>query len=849
MLPIRLEIKNFLAYRAPDPVRFDGIHLACLTGNNGAGKSSLLDAITWVLWGKARARRDEELVHLGQHDMYVQLDFEQEGTIYRVLRQRTRKSGGAGTLELFSIGDDGQLIPLTEPNMRATQARINRLLRLDHETFAHSAFLQQGRADAFTVKTPKERKQILSDILGLARWEDYEEAAKETLKQIDSDIQVYESRLQDIDLELQKEPQLQTELGHAEASQNEAQAALEIAEKSLAEVAHAESDLRAARERLAEIDGRIKERQAELKNTQAEIGRQHERIASYEAVVARRGDIEAGYNALQAAREADHALGDLLIQMSDLETQQHRLERELDAARAELTNELSACEAEIAAFERTIEMAQAEDLVDVQSEIASLHALDTQREELQAVIGQLEQERSGLVATNTHLREEMDTMKDRLEKLAVVSGATCPLCGQPLDEAHREELMTQVQAEGKQRGDTYRSNMARTKEIDALLTRNRTDIGKLVEDLKNLQPMIERAGVLQAGVDAASNAQAHLQAAQARAETLRAQLAQDDFAADVRQQLADLLARRESIGYDSDRHSAARQDLDTYREFEAQQTALNLALSALPDVQAALEGAQLRQERLDKAIAEEQTKRESVTVDIAGLEVLAKEQLAREEEVRKQRALERSAYQRLVNAQQELAALASQRERKLDLEARCQQRREDRALYDELREAFGKKGIPAMIIETAIPELETAANRLLARMTDGRMQLKMETQREKVTGGVIETLDIHIADELGTRSYETYSGGEAFRINFAIRVALSQLLARRAGAHLRTLFIDEGFGTQDEDGRNKLVEAITAIQGDFDMILVVTHIDDLRDSFPVHLVVTKTNDGSYVSVR
>ncbi|MDX2139936.1 MAG: SbcC/MukB-like Walker B domain-containing protein, partial [Chloroflexota bacterium] len=122
-------------------------------------------------------------------------------------------------------------------------------------------------------------------------------------------------------------------------------------------------------------------------------------------------------------------------------------------------------------------------------------------------------------------------------------------------------------------------------------------------------------------------------------------------------------------------------------------------------------------------------------------------------------------------------------------------------------------------------------------------------QREKITGGVAETLDIHISDEIGTRSYELYSGGEAFRINFALRVALSQLLSRRAGAQLRTLFIDEGFGTQDEDGRNKLVEAITAIQDDFHMILVVTHIDDLRDSFPVHLVVNKTSDGSYVSLR
>ena len=159
MLPIKLEIHNFLAYRAPDPVRFDGIHLACLTGSNGAGKSSLLDAITWALWGRARAKRDEDLIHLGQNDMSVQLDFEQEGTIYRVWRQRTRKSGSSGTLELFSIGADGELIALTEQNMRATQIKINRLLRLDHETFVHSAFLQQGRADAFTTKTPQERKK------------------------------------------------------------------------------------------------------------------------------------------------------------------------------------------------------------------------------------------------------------------------------------------------------------------------------------------------------------------------------------------------------------------------------------------------------------------------------------------------------------------------------------------------------------------------------------------------------------------------------------------------------------------------------------------------------------------
>ena len=183
------------------------------------------------------------------------------------------------------------------------------------------------------------------------------------------------------------------------------------------------------------------------------------------------------------------------------------------------------------------------------------------------------------------------------------------------------------------------------------------------------------------------------------------------------------------------------------------------------------------------------------------------------------------------------------------LEQRIEETRYEEALYKELALAFGKNGIPAMIIETAIPELESAANDLLKRMSDGRMALNFSTQREKKTGGMAETLDIQIADELGTRDYEMYSGGEAFRINFAIRVALSQMLARRAGAQLRTLFIDEGFGTQDNAGRDRLVEAITAIQDDFDLILAITHIDELRDNFPVHVVVEKTPSGSRVSVR
>jgi exonuclease SbcC len=149
-----------------------------------------------------------------------------------------------------------------------------------------------------------------------------------------------------------------------------------------------------------------------------------------------------------------------------------------------------------------------------------------------------------------------------------------------------------------------------------------------------------------------------------------------------------------------------------------------------------------------------------------------------------------------------------------------------------------------MIIETAVPELERYANELLTRISDGRLHVRIETQRETKAGDLREALDIIISDELGSRAYELYSGGEAFRINFAIRIGLSRLLAQRAGAQLRSLFIDEGFGTQDARGREQLVAAINSIQDDFALILVITHIEELKDAFPARIEVTKTAQGS-----
>ncbi|MGH2605305.1 MAG: AAA family ATPase, partial [Anaerolineales bacterium] len=182
MIPVELEVENFLAYRTPGPLRFDGVHVACLSGPNGAGKSALLEAMTWALWGRGRSHQPDDLIHQGQDEMAVRLTFDHEGARYRVIRQRHAGKRGTSLLELMVWDPASEAWRgLGEGALRETQAKITALLRLDYETFLNSALLAQGRADEFTTKTPSLRKQVLADILGLARWEQYEERAKERI--------------------------------------------------------------------------------------------------------------------------------------------------------------------------------------------------------------------------------------------------------------------------------------------------------------------------------------------------------------------------------------------------------------------------------------------------------------------------------------------------------------------------------------------------------------------------------------------------------------------------------------------------------------------------------------------
>jgi exonuclease SbcC len=585
----------------------------------------------------------------------------------------------------------------------------------------------------------------------------------------------------------------------------------------------------------------------------AEIGEQmaacQERLAEYEAVIRDKEPIELGFAALTAARQFHESLNEKLSQLVKLNERKGQLEATITEAKHALTLEQrlwSEKVRDLSSLAEKQETLEAE-LPKVLAELEHLAQRESEREAKQQEIGKLSNERASLKTRNEQIKSEIDSLKEK-SGLLQAAEAHCPLCGQELSERDRVRLEEQFTSEMAESDALYRANKARVEELTTQSRALEQEIEAIRRELLTKGTLQKQEATLEKSLAEAKAAAEEIVKQQEKLAELDERLASGKYAQAEHTELAELLGQIGELGYDPEAHEEVRRDLEVLSRFEEDQAKLKAALDRIDEERANLERLRKSKARWQENLAADLAKKEVLAQELTRLPELATRLEGKSKEVDELRGKEARARQVLGAARQKLDYcdyLAKEKGKKLKERRRVA---EEKAIYDELRLAFGKKGLQAMIIESAIPEIEDEANRLLARMTDGRMHVRFETQRETLKGDTVETLAINISDELGIRSYELYSGGESFRVNFAIRIALSKLLARRAGARLQTLVIDEGFGTQDAQGRERLVEAINSIREDFEKILVITHIEELKDAFPVRIDVFKTPQGSQVAI-
>lgn len=601
------------------------------------------------------------------------------------------------------------------------------------------------------------------------------------------------------------------------AAREEARRTVERLATQLADEARWQNDLRAAQNAAAELDSAL----AQL----AEARRQAE--AAAEMV----GDQRAGCRQLQDQAEQLKQRQAMLgagaetcpVCLSPLDAAGlHRVDEHYVAELQDLRERYTAAK-------RAAEAGEAQGAA-LKQEIAALEARCTTLR-VQAASAELLAHQVGQAALwHTELAAAQTTLDDLVGQLE--AGVI-----EPALQAERVAMLGEIAAQGDPATLAHERQMLneRLTELDA--------------QLRALDQVEGRLSVQRDALQAADAALVDLPAAEAVFAEVTQRISANDFAPEVRRRGREVEAAITALDYSDAAYEAVRERIQALTYWDAQQRELERAEERL----AADRTIVAQYEQLKQVAANELQR---LSRDDARLELALREFVRVEAQVTAQRHAMREAETELRSAQRDLgekqgylqaAERAARDLEEVQAEVRLHDAR--RSLFADLGEACGKKGVQAMLIETAIPQIEDEANRLLTRMTDNQMHLTLETQSETKKGDTVETLEIKIADALGTRVYDAFSGGEALRANFAVRIALSRLLARRAGARLETLVIDEGFGALDGLGRERMVEAITSVQDDFRRIIVITHIDELKDRFPATIEVSKTPLGSRWELR
>ena len=441
MVPLTLTLKNFLCYRGDIPtLDFRGIHLACLSGQNGHGKSALLDAITWSLWGKARAR-DDALIYYGADEMWVELEFKAREDRYRVSRRRTRPNGrgrsGSSDLQL-QIAKGDEYTPVTRNSLRETEAEVQRIIGMDYDTFINSAFLLQGRADEFTNRTPGQRKEVLGKLIGLGEYDVLQDRAKERSRERGAEASQAEGRLQHIQQQLARKPALQQERQTVaeQLALLEDQLKAKQTEKNAIRVRV--DGLRADKLALEELQQQASraEQQLDYQRKQAEAHQQ--RIDIYEVAIASRSVIEEGMQQLVALRDRHDGMNETRTAHDQLRTRESellltigqersRVEEQAKGLQKLIQHDLEPAVESLPSLERKLQQAQTE----LEQAAVRLQALDAKGAVLVTLtgdIGRLESEMKTVKAEGEQLREKQRMME------ASDGSSSCPLCGTPLQE-------------------------------------------------------------------------------------------------------------------------------------------------------------------------------------------------------------------------------------------------------------------------------------------------------------------------------------------------------------------------------------------------------------------------------
>ncbi len=794
MRPVTLEMVGFGAFRERTEVDFSNIELAAIVGQTGAGKSTIIDAVTFALYGSVprydRVNVVAPIVNQLSNEAKVSLTFEVRGQTYVAIRiVRRQKSDDptklrASTKEARLELHQGEEVITLAGNVKELDVAIEDLLGLDFSQFTRTIVLPQGEFAKFLRDEPAERQKLIRRLLNLDIFAKMGSTAREKMKELQAQVTAIESELERLN-------------GSA-------------SELTEAEIVTALDDLRVysekAKESLATINAQDLE-QSELADKITSINADLKRLNSVTQASFVPDSIE------------DSSAGELRLELEKLQEETEQAEKVRQRISLQLipSDELDEIRQQIATYDK---------LTAIDTELqATMLAHAKASENISKLSADLADAEAALKAVSAELEHAHKNELPQQLRSQLKTNANCMVCDQvvtelpkPLAVGDHAELKRSYDTQSKTvqacNAELY-SQRGRVEQLDSTIDSQQLQLQKLKEvaaDFDDYEILVKSLE---------TNTEMHQQLSEADHALSRLRKSQTELATSLRKAegaekalLASFVAIRDSVSTLSPpaiSDAGVLADWVTFTGWaETKMVGLNNSKEELE-----LESRELKN-KLNATVSE-------LLKDAKGVGVQAKSPL---EVIQLVQARERAL-------QLQQAEIERQTNEKVRLQGKVDTFKAEASEYKYIGDHLKANGFEGWLLEEVLSDVTMRATKLLLNLSQGQYSLE-------VMGRNFLIVDHNNADE--RRDVRTLSGGETFLASLALALALSESIIEHANgsdAALGSMFLDEGFGTLDTETLDTAAAAIEELASSGRMVCIITHVRELAERLPVKFEVTK----------
>ena len=771
-----LRLRNFRQH-ADTTVEFD-TGLTGIIGPNGSGKTTILEGIAWALYGMPAARGTREGIRSlrapARAGVKVELEFELAGHRYRVVRSLS-------SAELYL---DGAQAPIAN-SISGVSELLRRRLGMSQQEFFKTYFTGQKELSVMAAMGPAERAQFLSRVLGYERLRSAQVLVRDRRNVIRGEAQGMEAAMPEADVVARLLAESTARLADAEGRAREALKRLKRAHAMVGELEPRWLAAQKERDAMQELASELRLRESQEAACQRDATRLEEELAEI----------------AEARKEVARIKSELSVH-KDLETQLQQMQSlfEQDARRQALRRNRAEIEAELSRLrDRAARVA-----VDP----SRVEAAEREREETRREQGEVESRIEALRTEWVRDRQEAETkrqdflaqhddIKKQREQIANLGpDGPCPICTRPLADHFREVL----------------------DDLDGRLNEivvNGRYYAKRLDQLKAIpEPLAAldvKARELRARFEDRTKA--------VTSAKLRAQESQQ-VAADIaarEERLAAISAEIDTIpsGYHVTRHAELRHRHEQFAPLAARSARLGALTEREPEVKDELARVRKEVTATKKVIASLRKRQAASKFSETGFAALRADFETAQAAFNKARLDGVGVDKDLESARAARATAEAQRAELERMQQRLRLLNTDRRLHDELDRAYSD--MRAELNQHLRPEISELASGFLSELTDGRYS-ELELDEDYNT--------IVLEDGIPK---PVISGGEEDLANLSLRLAISQMIAERAGQAFSLLVLDEVFGSLDEARRHNVVELLRRLHDRFEQVVVITHIESMRE--------------------